>query len=173
MNSWSLYSHPVLLHRLQDTVCHCHSTAGREGTARMQGNKGEKISHLDQELPCPVSRPPDIIIYVLHPTGDLLMIYWIQPLIFKSLSCSPAQFLHLAPTSSFLLSFRASPASKAQLVPAQSLERAKAPQAQGRATLPWEKLQHKSFMYKLKAKRDRPQRGSTKLCWKHEGTQQG
>lgn len=54
----------------------------------MQGNKGKKPTHLDQQLQRAASKPLDIIIYVLHPRSDLLTIYWIQPLILKSLMFS-------------------------------------------------------------------------------------
>lgn len=42
-------------------------TAGGEGTARMQGNKGKKTARLDQQLQCAASKPLDTILYVLHP----------------------------------------------------------------------------------------------------------
>lgn len=48
-----------------------HSTAGREGTARMQGNKGKKTTQLDQKLQCAAPKPLDIITYILHPRSDL------------------------------------------------------------------------------------------------------
>lgn len=53
-------------------------TAGREGTARMQENDVKKPSHLDKELKCSASKPPDIILAILNPKGS--MTYLIQPL---------------------------------------------------------------------------------------------
>lgn len=87
MNSWSLYSHPVLLLRLKDTVS--LSQQGEKAQPGCKETKGKKPARLDQQLQCAASKPPDTILYVLNPPrSDLLMIYWIQPLILKSLMFS-------------------------------------------------------------------------------------
>lgn len=155
MNSWSLHSHPVLLLRLKDKVSLSQYSRERRHSQETKGKK--------QKLPRAASKPPDIITYILHPRSGLLIVYWIQPLIFKSLMFSwPVSAL--STHQLFFPLFQSQPSIKSPV--SACPEPGEEPPCWGKASV-------ESFLYKLQAKRARPQRGSTKLYWKQEGTEQG
>lgn len=113
-----------------------------------------------------------IITYILQPKSDLQMIYRVQPLIFKSLMFSwPVSAL--STHQFFFPLFQSQPSIKSPGIACPEPGEGQSPPGTGRSHPATGKASARLLYVQITAKRDRPQRGSTKLEWKREGTQQG
>lgn len=154
MNSWSLCSHPEAGgHSV--TVTAQQAEKAQPGCKETKGKKQLNwIKSFSVQLPSLWTSSPTFY------TPEVIC-EWIQPLIFKTLMFSwPVSAL--STHQCFFPLFQSQPSIQSPGSACPLPGEGQSPQAQGGATLPWESFSTVLYV-QIPAKRDRPQRGSTKL----------